>query len=108
MIPMILLAGPSASGKTEIAKILMKDFGIRKVVTHTTRPPRIGEKDGVDYHFVTREEFEAAVNKLPPSQRRKVSSGDFSGDREAVKGVSEVGRDETIRRAVEGEAKQHE
>lgn len=58
MIPMILLAGPSASGKTEIAKILMKDFGIRKVVTHTTRPPRIGEKDGVDYHFVTREEFE--------------------------------------------------
>lgn len=54
---MILLAGPSASGKTEIAKILMKDFDIRKVVTHTTRSPRIGEKDGVDYHFVTREEF---------------------------------------------------
>ena len=54
---MILLAGPSASGKTEIAKILMKDFGIRKVVTHTTRSPRIGEKDGVDYHFVTREGF---------------------------------------------------
>ena len=58
MIPMILLAGPSASGKTEIAKILMKDFGIRKVVTHTTRSPRVGEKDGVDYHFVSREDFE--------------------------------------------------
>ena len=55
---MILLAGPSASGKTEIAKILMKDFGIRKVVTHTTRSPRVGEKDGVDYHFVSREDFE--------------------------------------------------
>ena len=41
MIPMILLAGPSASGKTEIAKILMKDFGIRKVVTHTNRTPRL-------------------------------------------------------------------
>ena len=54
---MILLTGPSASGKTEIAKVLSKLYGIKKVVTHTTRPMRIGEIQDVDYHFVSKEEF---------------------------------------------------
>lgn len=54
---MILLTGPSASGKTEIAKELTKIYGIKKVVTHTTREIRKGEIDGIDYHFVTKSEF---------------------------------------------------
>ena len=54
---MILLTGPSASGKTEIAKVLSKLYGIKKVVTHTTRPMRIGEIQDVDYHFVSKDEF---------------------------------------------------
>lgn len=49
--------GASASGKTEVAKMLGKLFGVRKVVTHTTRKMRIGEVDGIDYNFVTRETF---------------------------------------------------
>jgi len=54
---MILLCGASASGKTEVAKILFSKYGIRKVVTHTTRPMRDGEKPDVDYHFVDKETF---------------------------------------------------
>jgi guanylate kinase len=54
---MILLTGASASGKTETAKALMALFGLGKVVTHTTRPMRQGERDGIDYHFVTKQEF---------------------------------------------------
>lgn len=54
---MIVLTGPSASGKTATCLFLQSHFGIRKVVTHTTRPMRDGERDGVDYHFVTEEEF---------------------------------------------------
>ena len=54
---MILLVGASASGKTEVAKDLYRLFGIKKAVTHTSRPPRPGEKDGVDYHFVDKETF---------------------------------------------------
>ncbi len=49
---MILLIGPSASGKTEVSHSLRRLHGIVKAVTHTTRPPRVGEVDGVDYHFV--------------------------------------------------------
>lgn len=54
---MIVITGASASGKTETARVLKTLFGISKVVTHTTRPIRFGERDGVDYHFVTRERF---------------------------------------------------
>lgn len=54
---MILLIGPSASGKTEISKLLGLRYGISKAVTHTTRAPREGEVYGVDYYFVQEEEF---------------------------------------------------
>lgn len=54
---MIILVGPSASGKTEVAKLLKIKYGMQKVITHTTREKRIHEVDDVDYHFVTKEEF---------------------------------------------------
>ena len=57
-MPMIIIVGPSASGKTEVAKVLKKDYDIKKAITHTTRPPRPGERNGVDYYFVNEETFE--------------------------------------------------
>lgn len=54
---MLVLIGASASGKTEIAKILIKDFGFHKMVTTTTRRKRKGEVNHVDYHFVTLNKF---------------------------------------------------
>lgn len=49
---MIILVGASASGKTEVAKELNAKYGMKKVVTHTTRKKREHEIDDVDYHFV--------------------------------------------------------
>ena len=54
---MILLIGPSAVGKTEVANELFHLFHIKKVVTHTTRLPRKNEVNDIDYHFVTKETF---------------------------------------------------
>ena len=54
---MILLVGASASGKTEVAKLLKALYGIKKVITHTTRPIRKSEENDVDYHFVSKDEF---------------------------------------------------
>ena len=54
---MIILCGPSASGKTEICKCLCFNFGFVKFVTTTTRLKRIGEIDDVDYHFISKEDF---------------------------------------------------
>lgn len=58
---MIVITGPSASGKTATCLYLQKHFGIRKVITHTTREMRAGEKNDVDYHFVTDDVFDRMV-----------------------------------------------
>ncbi len=54
----LVLVGPSGSGKTTVMrKLISLDAGLRESVSVTTRPPRAGERDGVDYHFVTAHEF---------------------------------------------------
>ncbi len=59
---MLILLGPSASGKTESAKIMINRYPISRVVTCTTRPKRINEIDGFDYHFMSIEEFNEKKN----------------------------------------------
>lgn len=54
----IILLGNSGSGKTTQIKKIERDFNIDRIVTATTRSKRPGEKDKVDYYFVTLEEFE--------------------------------------------------
>ena len=50
------IVGPPASGKTSIAARLHSE-GIPEIISHTTRSPRDGEINGVNYHFVSKEEF---------------------------------------------------
>lgn len=57
---MLVISGPSGVGKTTIAKKL-RESGIPRVMTTTTRAPRGTEKNGVEYRFLTRPEFEAEV-----------------------------------------------
>ncbi|WP_457601493.1 guanylate kinase [Hydrogenivirga sp.] len=64
MAKLFILSAPSGTGKSTIAgKLIQQLEGIRRVVTATTREPRPGEKDGVDYIFMSREEFEEGIEK---------------------------------------------
>ena len=55
-----VVAAPSGGGKTSLTRALLeKDRGIRLSVSYTTRPPRPGEQEGVEYHFVSAERFMA-------------------------------------------------
>lgn len=56
---MIILVGESASGKSSIEKYLVDNYGYKKIVSYTTRQPREGEIDGVDYHFIGVEQFQS-------------------------------------------------
>ena len=60
---MIILVGASATGKTEVGKKLEEKYNIKKVVTYTTRPMREHEVDGIDYNFVSNEEFKRLYEK---------------------------------------------
>jgi guanylate kinase len=50
---LFVITAPSGAGKTSLVDALMKeDPSLKLSISYTTRPPRPGEKDGVDYHFV--------------------------------------------------------
>lgn len=59
---LLLVSAPSGGGKTTVCRLLLERVpGLVRVTTCTTRPPRPGERDGVDYHFLTPAEFERQV-----------------------------------------------
>jgi len=60
---MIVLTGASASGKTVTALDLQKRHNLVKAITTTTREKRVGETDGVEYFFVTKDEFLKRLNE---------------------------------------------
>jgi guanylate kinase len=58
----LVLSGPSGAGKSTIIEYASSEIGEYYFsISTTTRPPREGEVDGVDYYFVTQEEFEADI-----------------------------------------------
>ena len=60
---LIVISGPSGVGKdTVLAKMKQSRRLLHYVVTATTRPQRPGEKNGVDYHFVSREQFKRMID----------------------------------------------
>lgn len=61
---LLVLSAPTGGGKTTIARRLVEgDQTLRFSVSHTTRRPRPGERDGVDYHFVPEADFSAMVER---------------------------------------------
>jgi guanylate kinase len=58
---LIVFSGPSGSGKGTVRAVLMKKERFAFSVSATTRAPRQGETNDVDYHFISREDFEARI-----------------------------------------------
>ncbi len=56
---LVVISGPSGAGKSTVVRELIKNCSLPLAisVSATTRPPRAGERDGIDYHFLSREEF---------------------------------------------------
>jgi guanylate kinase len=78
----VVLSGPSGSGKTTIVNRLVKESPVRlvKAISATTRPPRPKEVDGVDYHFMSRDEFQQRLENEEFIEHAEVfSSGYFYG-----------------------------
>jgi guanylate kinase len=59
---LFVVSAPSGAGKTSLVNALLAaDPAVRKSVSYTTRPPRPGEADGHDYHFVAMPEFQRMI-----------------------------------------------
>src|SRR5690554_3586776 len=59
-----ILSAPSGAGKTSLVKALLQELDfVRVSVSHTTRPMRPGEVDGINYHFTDRDSFQQLINQ---------------------------------------------
>ncbi|OWA52083.1 Guanylate kinase [Hypsibius exemplaris] len=91
----VVLSGPSGCGKSTLITRLMEDLGKDKLgfsVSHTTRQPRPGEQNHVHYHFVTREEFEQAVEAGEFVEIATFSGNRYGTSKKAIQDVIHQGK----------------
>ena len=61
---MVILSSPSGVGKTTLTKKIQQKYeNFRISVSHTTRPPRSNEVEGVDYYFISHKKFEEMIKR---------------------------------------------
>jgi guanylate kinase len=79
------VAAPSGGGKTSlISALLNKNDRIRLSVSHTTRPARPGERDGVHYHFIDEPAFRSLIQRNAFLEHARVFDNRYGTGREAV------------------------
>lgn len=89
-----IVAAPSGAGKTSLVKKLVETTpNVVISVSHTTRPPRPGEKEGQDYHFVSVPTFEAMAADGLFLEQARVFENRYGTSRSAVSAQREAGLD---------------
>jgi len=91
---LIILSSPSGAGKSTLARRLMaQDPALRFSVSATTRAPRPGERDGVEYFFKAKAEFEAMVAKGEMLEHAEVFGNLYGSPKAPVEAAISAGRD---------------
>jgi guanylate kinase len=91
---MLVLSSPSGAGKTTLSRLLLEsDPAIDLSISVTTRPPRPGEVDGRDYHFIDRAQFDAMVGHGDLLEWARVFSNSYGTPRVPVEKALASGRD---------------
>ncbi len=81
---LVVLSGPSGVGKTAVSDRLVKQDGIVRAITATTRAPREGERDAVDYHFLDRDRFEKQVQEGGFLEHAEVHGNLYGSPRDGI------------------------
>lgn len=92
-----ILSAPSGAGKTSLLKALREqDRGLHVSVSHTTRDRRPGEQDGMDYHFVSRDEFLRMVGEGGFLEHAEVFGNYYGTSEDAVNAELKAGHDTVL------------
>jgi len=103
MTTLFVLSGPSGAGKSVLIDRLLTDLpNIRFSVSSTTRKPRPGETDGVSYHFLSREQFQADVDAGRFLEHAQFSGNLYGTSRHEVEEAGRLGQDLLLDIEVQG------
>ena len=98
-----VVSAPSGTGKTTVCRmVLERDPQIEFSVSHTTRTPRPGEREGVDYHFVNAEEFRALVDEGAFVEHAEYGGNRYGTSWSSLDGPLDQGRDLLLEIEVQG------
>ena len=103
---LIVLSGPSGVGKsTVIAELMGQRDNIYFSVSYTTRQPRVGEQDGVNYNFVDRAEFERMIADNELLEYAEYVNNYYGTSLKAIRDQLDAGHDVLLDIEVQGAAK---
>ena len=104
---LIIISGTTCAGKgTVIEQLLRRNNNLALAISYTSRPMRAGEKNGVDYFFITHDEFEKKIENGDFLEYAKVRYGEYFGTpKEEVKKLLETGKDVILEIDVQGAQK---
>lgn len=99
----IIISAPSGTGKTTLCQTLKKRLpDLSFSVSHTTRPPRENEQDGVDYHFIAKEKFLGMIDHDEFLEWAKVYDNYYGTARKNVEDTLKKGKDLVLELDVQG------
>ena len=102
---LIVLSGPSGVGKDAVLNYLKKSSpNLKFVTTMTTRPRRRNEKDNVDYHFVSKDEFQTSLKNNELLESANVYGNWYGVPKEPIRQALKQGNDIIIKVDVQGAA----
>jgi guanylate kinase len=100
---LLLITAPSGAGKTTVGKNLLASMpGLERAVTCTTRAPRGGEQSGVDYHFLSREQFSQGIEAGDFLEHAEVYGNRYGTRVSEVRSRLDAGRDVLLSVDVQG------
>ena len=103
------ISAPSGAGKTSLVTALLeKSTGLKVSTSHTTRPKRPGEIDGVNYHFVNNERFQAMLKQHAFLEHAQVFNNSYGTSRQWVDDTLASGCDVILEIDWQGAAQIHQ
>ena len=103
MSTLYVISGPSGAGKSVLIRRVLDDLpAIRFSVSSTTRGPRSGEMEGIDYHFISREQFQADIDAGRFLEHAQFSGNLYGTNRYELEEAERLGQDLLLDIEVQG------